>query len=237
VFETTVRSLARVFLNAAHVQARPAAFAQLLQALGGDFLPRTLAELTPAGVPTQRVGAATANGEWSVHIVSESIDVTYSPRFGTPGVAFGEFCDRAAHYLRAAQALAEQPAHRVALVREGIDNKSPEQLEALATRLLTKAPPFEGPLFEWDWRVATRIHRTFGNHAEELNTIGILKRVEVTPQGQEPVDRLWVSTDINTPPSQRRPRFSADDSAAFVNAAAAWHAELDVALQTLVEGN
>ena len=236
MFETTVRNLARVFLNAAHLQARPAVFAELLRHLGNEFLPQTVAELAPTGNTIQRVGAATANGEWSVHIVSESVDVTYAPRQGR-AVPFQEFCARAANYVLAAQTLVEQQAHRVALVREGLDEKTPEQLDVLAARLLTKAHPFDGALFEWDWRVATHVQREFGAYDEQTNTIGILKRVEVTPHGQDPSDRLWVSTDINTRPQQRRPRFSPEDSAGFVNAAAPWHAELEVALQTLVEGN
>lgn len=237
LFQLVIRNLARVFVNAEHMQARGSTFAELLRVLGDEFIPQPVAELTATGAARQRLGAATANGEWSVVLVSESIDVTYSPRFGGTGVSFEEFCARAARYLEGVHRIVGQPAHRVALVREGIDRKSSEQLDALATRLVTREPPFDGPLFEWDWRVGTRVRRAFGAHNENTNTFAILKRVEVTPPGQEPADWLWASSDVNTPPQERRPRFSPTDAAAFVNAAHAWHADLEVFLQTLVEGN
>lgn len=237
MFEIPVRYLARVFLNAAHLQAKATSFAELLARLGEDFLPRPLAELNLIGAPVQRLGAATPHGEWSVHIASESVDVIYSPVLGTAGIPFAEFCTRGSRYLHVAHGLVDQAAHRIALVREGIDSKTAEQLDTLGARLLTRHSPFDGQLAEWDWRVVTKVARTFGAKEAVTNTIGILKRVEITPLGRDPVDRLWVSTDINTNPHDARPRFSPEDGAAFVNAGVAWHSDLEVALQVLVEGN
>lgn len=235
MFEYPVRNQARVFLNAAHLQARGSSFAELLQGLGEDFLPRALAELSSNGNQVQRLGAATPRGDWSVHITAESVDVTYAPGLGATGIPFPDFCARAARYLQVAHALVDQPAHRIALVREGLDTMGPEQLEALGSRLLNRHGLFDAPLVEWDWRAVTNVTRAFGAKEANTNTIGILRRVEAMQAGRDPEDRLWVSTDVNTLPRETRPRFSPEDAAEFVTAGVAWHAQLEQALKDLVE--
>jgi hypothetical protein len=128
-------------------------------------------------------------------------------------------------------------ASRVAVVREGLATKTPAQLDVLGDRLLTSVPEFTNNMFEWDWRAATRVTRAFGGRTEATNTIGVLKRLEVTLPGEEPTDRLMVTTDVNTVPQQINPRFSPVEAEAFVVASAAWHAQLEQVLRTLVEGN
>jgi hypothetical protein len=194
-------------------------------------------ELTPTGATVQRLGAASLSGEWLVSLTSESADVMYSPLLGSPGEPFAQFCEKASRYIGACLTIVGQPAHRIALVREGFANKTPEELDALSTRLLTRGAPFDQSLFEWDWRAATHIRRTFNEHTEELNTIAALRRVEVTLPGAEPRDKLFISTDINTRPQLPQVRFLADDATVFVRQAQAWHAELEASLQVLVEGH
>lgn len=236
MFQLTTRYLARAFVSAAHLQARGSLYTDLLARLGDDFLPRPVAELSVSGVTVQRLGAATVSGEWSVVISSESVDVTYAPRVGGTSMSFGAFCAAAARYLSASHAIVGQRANRVAVVREGLAGTSLAELDALAARLLAvRPPPFDGSLFEWDWRVATRVSRAFGGHTELTNTIGSLRRLEVGIAGSDPVDRLFVSTDINTPPQLLDPRFSPEDAADFVTSSEAWHAELEAALQVAIE--
>ncbi len=238
LIDSTLRYLARAFVSAAHVQARGSLYVALLSSLGEDFLPRPVAELSLTGQTVQRLGAANASGEWTVVITSESIDVQYSPRAGATGITFGEFCALASRYAAGAQTLVGQRASRVAVIREGLANKTADQLDALASRLLAaRLAPFDGELFEWDWRAATRVERTFSSHAEPTNTIAILRRVEVTIPGRDPTDALFISTDVNTPPQRLEARFSPEDTASFVGASEAWHAALETALQVTVEGN
>lgn len=237
MFDSTVRTLARVFVNGSHVQVKGSTFAQLLAIVGDEFIPRAVTELQATG-PVQRLGAITPAGDWTVHISSESIDVTYMPAYGASGPSFEEFCNRATQYLGGVQNMLGQLASRIAVAHEGLDRKTPEELETLGDRLLQRAKPFDRELFEWDWRVASRIDRDFGMFkAEPTNTIAQLKRVEINPPAREPHDELFISVDVNTAPRRINPRFAVGDVADFLKRAVQWHADLEASLDLLVKGN
>jgi hypothetical protein len=230
-----IRNLARVFLNAAHLNASGSAFAELLTKLGPAFIPRPVSELTALGV-VQRLGAVSADAEWTVVLSTESADVQYNPRVGAAGISIAEFCTRASPILRQLHDLVGQPASRIAVVREGLGERTPSTaLDELRQRLLQVTVPWEGHCSEWDWRVCSHVVRSFGSQSEPTNTIGILKRIEVAFPGADPEDRLFFSTDVNTLPGSRRPRFSAEDSEAFVRAAASWHDDLETSLKRLIQ--
>jgi hypothetical protein len=93
----------------------------------------------------------------------------------------------------------------------------------------------ETDLFEWDWRIASHLDRSFGGLIERTNNIAAARRVQGTLAGQ-PFDAILLSTDINTDPSNSEARFGAKAAEAFLAASHGWHTELLAEVAAALKG-
>ena len=226
--ELLVKYLARAFVTGPPVETHARAFAELADAIGEPMLqPRPLVQLAPNADPAPRLALGSANEEWLLLISGVSIDVQYSPRVGTKGIAADEYAAKATRWITGGvQHLGRRP-HRLAMVVETLLQELPSgRLDDVASILFNRPPSLAGSeVFEWDYRVAVRIERPFGTTRETTNTLATMKRAEIgLPTYKH--DRLFLQTDINTNPKMTEPRFEAFDIAAFFAASPDWHRDL-----------
>jgi hypothetical protein len=232
-----VRYLARAFVAAPKVEVRADTFADLARALGNsDLVPTNALELRADGAPVRRVALTNLAGDWTVAITGDSFDVTYTQPMGQEAISFADYCSKAAPYLASGLEFINGGAHRIAVVTEVLAPElSAEKMLQCAQKLLQFPPPFEGARpFEWDWRIAHNVRRRFGQADEDTNTLAAVKRLDAHVGGQR-LERLFVSTDVNTTPRRTEPRFEKADIISFVEASPTWHAEIRTGLLTFLE--
>lgn len=233
--ETTIRLWARAFTRDVALEGTAAGYAQLAKIVGDESLqPRQMAELTPAGF-TPRVAVCSQSSDWVVQSMADSLDVMHTPPVPNTGLSIAEFCRRAGEQLESVLKETEARSSRIAVLWERLlPTSEAGELERVAGKLLNCPATFEKDLFEWDWRVAARVERTFAEHSERTNTLATVKRVEATYMGQRS-DRLMLNTDVNTDPKAVSSRFGAADVRAFVEEAATWHDQLTSEVKTFLE--
>ena len=224
MYDLVERFLARVWVGDLQLAPTLPNYARLAEALGvEDLAPFPLQEVGPRGL-TMRAAASWADGAYRVMLRTESVDIEYRPPAGTPAIDFGEFLRSCADHLAGVAEHFGTPAKRLAAVQEGLLRElDVDALNEAASRLVKLSPTFQGRAFEWDWRVASKVQRTFGGLQEDGNTIGSIKRMTGLFNGTQPFDRLRVSTDINTEPNSTEARFNAKQIRAFFGASAEWH--------------
>jgi hypothetical protein len=227
VYDLVARYLARAFVRTEHVSTSSQGYAQLAERLGEPtWLPRHVAEIVTGGRVVQRLSIASPSNEWALQIVGESVDLQYTPTPGTQPIDLGRFAERARAYLSAGLSFVGGPAHRLALVQEGIlPQLTQDGLSAVRSRLLNLPESFAVP-FEWDWRVAMAVGRSFGGLEEQTNVVITAKRGEIVLYTGSHLDRIFVSLDLNTSPRRTEPRFGVDQIAAFLSGAPNWHREV-----------
>ncbi len=234
--ENTMRFWARAFTREVNLHASAAGYAELASLAGDETLqPRQMVELSAAG-PTARVAVGSANGDWIIQSMAESLDVMHTPAANEKGLALHEFCARAARQLMAVLEHTGARTHRIAVLWERLlAPVDSAKLDAVADKVLVRPDTFTGTMFEWDWRVAVRLEREFGDHKELTNTLATVRRVEARTMGQPPADRILLTTDVNTMPQRIASRFGASDVRAFVEAAESWHDDLTAEVKAHLE--
>jgi len=234
LYDTRIRYLASVFVDAASVLPTPEAVTAVMQILGdGVSLPMSVYQQGPSG-PIPRMGFQSANGEWRVFLLGERFDVSHHPTdlAGSNMIAFEGFCSVAAARLVALLKHFDRKAHRLAAVEEGLLPTLPsDEKAAIVAKLLLLPPTFQAhPPFEWDWRAASHVPRLVGGAEEKTNTILTVRRMagSLQPPGgeQEPFDRVRVDVDTNTTPGNAVARFGEPEVSDFLAKAPHWHAEL-----------
>lgn len=223
-----VRYYARTFASGASLVPTPDVYKRVWDALEDKrLLPSQAFEAPPGAGP--RIAFADLNG-FQVVFGSDGLIVQQVPASGP----FDEFVARARHCLPRGAKLYDAKASRLALIRESLLADAPSDLMG---RLLRLPPPFatEAP-FEWDWRCAMRLDRTFAGLQEPTNTIATFRRLSGRlPFG--PFDGVLLETDINTSADRAVPRFDALQVEAFVEAATVWHDQLAESILGGVHGD
>lgn len=228
-FDMKHRYLASVYVDADSIVANKEAFA-VADALGDEYLPLPANEM---GVP--RVAfRAQASGRL-LALKSSRFDLSESATAEEPNdtdESLAAFCRTAPTILGHVLTYFGRRAHRLAMVRESILTEiAAEQLSQVCLHTVKPPPTFvDPPPFEWNWRVATRIARSFGSCSEETNTIATAMRLQGSigfdEDQQLPFDRIRLDLDINTTPANTRARFEADDVSAFFDSMQQWQTDL-----------
>lgn len=228
MYDFVVRYLARAFVRQPRVELGMPAYSAFATAIGeAAWLPKQVTELLPNGQLLPRLALGTSAGDWVVQITGDSVDVVYSPMLGSTGISLQEFSSRAARYVEGGLRHLSASAHRVAVAQEGLlPQLSPEGLQKVFKKLMNAPPQFSTQAFEWEWRVVSSVVRSFGGVSEPTNAVATVKRVEAQLPDGTRLDRLFVSTDLNTSPKSTVPRLQPTHVAAFVTESAGWHAEL-----------
>lgn len=231
-YESTIRFLARIWLDVAPMRPTPQAFARARAFLGRDDLNTGVAQDPEAG---QRAVLATRTGLQFV-LPGESLDVVLVPTVNERGEdrpmpTFPQFVEEVGPYMGAFARGFERPAHRVALVREGFLALTPQQMAELPARLFVVPELFMAPApFEWDWRLVSALPREFGGVREPLNTAVTVKRATgafLRPGGRmEPFDKVRLDFDMSTSHERSDARFNPEQVEAFFATCLRWHEEL-----------
>lgn len=234
--------LARAFVFGARHDVNAQAFVDLAARVGDtQMMPRPILEFDGSGRMQPRMGLGTPDNKWLLQITSEAVDVQWLPPYDKSiEYTFAQFCERAGRQLAGALDYLGLKAHRVATVQEGLLEELPEStMYAVARKLLARPAPFDvAEPFEWDWRAAVHVERDFGPvRSENTNTIAIARRHGAQLPSGAPIDRIFVSTDINTSPSRKDGRFGGEELLAFCSTSPQWHEDLSQGLLSLIRAS
>lgn len=247
MYDTHHRYVAVAFVDAESVKTTRKEIIKILDSV--DFL-----DLQPAQVQELNASGATTRSAFiSEDQISQLVLLTNSFQFvrisnqagGIDLGDFSEFCDQADKLITLLSDIFQKVPHRLALIREGFLNRQESEVNQIAQRLLTLPPVFKDKnLIEWDWRVSAQVKREFGSLSEDLNTIGIIKRVNATrtlasdtlPAPTENISLIRVDVDINTWQLDLSPRFKPEVVTDFFKQGVSWHSEFESQLLDLING-
>jgi hypothetical protein len=177
-----------------------------------------------------------------VLLPGESIDVQLLPTIDRSDLGtLDAFAAQASQIVAAVlDCFPERLARRIALVREGLLDVAPADMDNLAERVLRIPEAFQrNRPFEWDWRIAARLEHPFGRIRQAVNTLATLKRASfVLVQGgvtPTPSDRIRLDLDTNSAHDDQRPRFTRSDVQAFLTECLAWQRELWGNIEGLID--
>lgn len=238
--DVTLRLLASAFVDIDSVSpATPSLLPGLMACVASYGMVPTLArELPNPEALATRFAFTTFDNTLQVLLGTKRIDVTR--RVATTDAASvaetGQFLMQASDILARLLTHLDRRCHRLAFVDEGmLGEMPPARIDAIAANLLGRGSIHQswGSPFEWDYRTAHRVTRSFGDRREATNTILTVKRLTGTialrdSESPRPFDRLRVDLDINTAPDTVDDRFGKADIEAFFGSVGAWHAELAV---------
>jgi hypothetical protein len=233
-----IRYLVRVWADIAPLPVPWAELQRLQNAIGrNDLVPAVATEGTVV-----RSALITANGGLQVVLPGESIDVQLLPTTDRPNLGtLEDFVAEASRIVAAfVDLFPERLARRIALVREGLLDVAPADMDNLAERVLRIPQAFQhNRPFEWDWRIGSRLEHELGGIRQAVNTIATLKRANValTHGGVAPTpsDRIRLDLDINSAHDEQRPRFRRADVQAFLAECLAWQRELWGNIEQLID--
>lgn len=251
MYEEKIRQLATAFVDAQSVGINRKDVRELSKELNDDrFLSHLIFESKAgplAGKPTGRIGFRSSNNEWHLALLGERFDFFRLPT--EPGGSnlgdFGEFCREAIPKLNIALNFYQRKAHRLAAVQEGVLPKmKPEEMDEIASHLLRLPPTFSQTIpFEWDWRSASLLDRSFAGLTEPTNTIvtvkresGMLIQMEKDAATHKRFDQIRVDLDINTSPENVKARFGEKEITAFFKECPAWHSTLMTEISDFIRG-
>lgn len=224
-----IRYLASVFVDAGSIQPNRENIKGLQQALNDEnLLPRTIRE----GV-VSRMAFVTSDGEWQLNLLSNRFDLNHMANMpdGSNLGEFSDFCQEATAKLITTLNYFKRKGHRLAAVQEGLlAEMSNKEMNKIANHLLKFPKPFiQNFPFEWDWRAASQMERSFGQLKEPTNTLVTIKRIAgtISKEGEElqEFNRIRVDFDINTLHENIISRFNETHIADFFEHAASWHKE------------
>lgn len=183
-----------------------------------------------------RIELASRDRSWLVHLPGPSVDVTWMPGDGAVA-SLESFAKTASRFISTVLEAHGLRAHRLALVQEGLlETMSDAALRSTSERFMVLPPLMQvSAPFEWDWRAASKVERSFLTHNEPMNTVVSVKRVRGIMQGvPEPIDRIRVDIDTNTDPERIADRFASADATEFFTRAPSWHDGLGVELLSMI---
>ncbi len=206
-----------------------------------DFLPMSLFEAVAGEGLKPRAGFYSASKGTQIAFTSTRFNVELKPehpfsqlKLGSPLGDLSKFSEEAGSVLAEALAFFRRDCHRLALVQEGfLPVLSQEQMNEITNKLLRRPEIPKGAPFEWNWRIATKVERSFGDRDETTNTIITVRRVTLIKEEKEE-DRIRFDIDINTNPDDVRARFGQKEAVAFFREAPRWHEALVAEMSTFL---
>lgn len=235
MYDIKLRYLATAYVDADSITPESDNVAGALKALDDERFVSIPAFQNVEGKRVPRIGFMAPDG-WTFVLGGTRFDLSLRPTVGEGDNMgeFSDFCKEAPLKLISALAFFDRKAHRLAVVREGmLPEMEVGEMEAVARHLLNMSPTFtQNQPFEWNWRSAALIDRTFGGISEPTNTIVTVSRLAGTlgpdADGENEVefDRLRVDLDINTTPKNVKARFGTNEILAYFEAAQDWHKSL-----------
>lgn len=198
------------------------------------LLPTTILELDQNnGTLIQRVKLTSMNGEWSVTILLNRIEIEKNST--TPdGSSIGtieDFCNSASEYLSRILNKYEKKANRLSFLTFSLLPEMTEvKLQEACTKLLY-LPKFyvENPPFEWNYRTAANKVVSIADKTEKLNILSMFNRVQGIigyMSSQVSFDKIQANFDINTNSENSNYRFNAGDVTEFCRISCTTHQEL-----------
>lgn len=244
-----IRFLASVFVDAESITATAENVTGLLQALQDKaFIPVNVQEMSSTSpVPLSRIGFATSDGGCQFTLLGKRFDfarVATVPDGSNIG-DFAMFCQEAIPKLTTALNYFQRRAHRLAAVQEGfLPDMAKTEMDNVAERLFSFPPVYAANRpFEWDWRMASLVERSFGGLKELTNTLTTIKRfagVILKRDGEQmtelSIDRIRVDFDINTLPTNIIARFDDFHLADFFKQSISWHDKLSTKIFPYILG-
>jgi hypothetical protein len=218
-------------LDAASIKANAKDVAGLMELFQDEqFLP---AQAQENNIP--RMGFRSIEGTKHLILSGKRFDYFQLPTKDNPDLGdFTKFCQEAIPKLSAAIDYFKRTGYRLAAVQEGIlPEMTDDEINNVAKNLLKFPPSFLKSIpFEWNWRCASSIERSFGKVTEPTNTvISIIRAVFKIQAEEEEIDKLSsnairIDIDVNTSPKDTTPRFDADDIREFLQTSPIWHNKL-----------
>ncbi len=207
----------------------------------GKWVPITQVEVEPSGVASNIMALTDESKGRSVRFGPRFVDATFQQIIRLSGAEmvpveaplFEAFLDQARKHLATAIAVFPIEATRLACVRSGLVFEGVD-FEAARKGLCSSPADMPEP-FEWDWRCAWTVRRTFGRWDEPTNTIAGVRRVTGN-LGLESRQALLVTTDVNTAPEVDLARFDVTALADFVHESPGWHQQIDAMIDAAVSG-
>lgn len=247
MYDIKLKYLASVFVDADSITANAENITLLLKILDDKrLLPVSLQEPSLTGA-IPRIAFATPSGERQLLLLGKRFDFTRLLGAGEEEDwgEFSMFCQEAGEKLVAVLNFFKRKAHRIATVQEGLLHELPKDELGKITERLFKLPPIfvRNTPFEWDWRSAAVITRSFGNVTEPTNTIATVKRwsgkIIKKDEGeviQPQLDRIRTDFDINTVADDVKARFDENHIRDFFKEAGSWHDQLSSELFAFISG-
>ncbi len=234
MYDIKLRYLASVYLDADSIIPNARIISELQQKINdGRFMPTTAFE-QQQDKRIHRIGFHIPNEGFLLVLATKRFDYSWTPfdREDMGKESLEHFCLEAKAKLTSTLDFFQRKCRRIALVQEGLLSQMDDlKLQESAKKLLKLSATFANNLpFEWDWRAASSIKRTFGGIEEPTNTIVTIKRGSGTLNFQSgkqiAFDRIRVDLDINTSPDDSRERFGLHEVNSFFDAAIGWQIEL-----------
>jgi hypothetical protein len=235
-----LRYLASMFLDAESIQANAKDVAGLMELFQDDqFLPVQAIE---NNIP--RIGFRSVEGTRNLILSGKRFDYFHLPTKNNLDLGdFTVFCQYAISKLSIALDYFKRKGHRLAAIQEGLlPEMTDDEINNIAKNLLKFPPSFSKNIpFEWNWRCASSIKRTFGKLSEPTNTvITIIRGAFKVQSGKEIIDgleynKIRMDIDVNTSPINTNARFGAKDIKNFLEKSPIWHNKLEKELLSFMD--
>src|SRR3990167_8809794 len=174
LYQTPTKFLSSIFLFAEDVKPDSKTVDHLTRELIDYNLSPTLAQEDVMNVVKDRVALINNELGLLVSILGGRVNVEQIPnnQESSNMKSFNEFLDLSGDILTKIIIYLKREGNRLACVQEGLLNKEIEFIHNLPSKLFKYPKLFtENTPFEWDWRNACEIQRTFGDTTEITNTI------------------------------------------------------------------
>ena len=243
MFDIKLKYLASVFVDADSITHESKYITDLQKELKEEgFVPLQVFEgpgpgvtISSHGIVKPRIGFH--NPDKGIHLVLQGTRFDYSKQPLLSSVKemgeYSDFLKEASDKLNIAMDYFGRKAHRLAAIKEGfLPEMNSKKLNAICSNLLILSDTFSKLLpFEWDWRVASKIERTFGKCVEKTNTVVSIRRrqgkITVEENKEIDFDRINIVFDINTLPDDSRARFGSKEVNDFFDNINGWQKELE----------
>lgn len=259
---------ASIFLDALSIQPDFKTMSGLHQAIDDDAFSPTLLKENAGGRLMDRICLKSSDEETYLVLGSKRFDFIYSPDITKKDedyISLSTFCEQASSKLFKTLSFLERRAHRLALAQSlYLKDLEASEIDKIRDRLMIFPKPFsDSKPFEWDWRCASKLERSFNEKEESINFLATLKRrkkailimvglpeadpalesqyvVEAQgnlfpPEAASPFDEVEFVFDINTSPDNQSARFGGEDVKVFFDKARLWQDELTNNVFTFLE--
>lgn len=240
MYGSKIKYVGSVFLDAESIRPNANDISELMKLLkDNELLPMQFQELSPSGL-LPRIGFNSSDGTRSLIMVGKKFNYEYTTG-GKEGFDLGEFsifCKDASNKLNILLKYFGRKAHRIAATQEGyLPEMHSGEMENIANRLLKLPNSFSNNFpFEWDWRCASLVERTFSNKTEPTNTIATFKK---RPMDFDKLSlgTIKVTLDINTTHFNTVSRFGQRDIKGYFELSPSWHKEFSQEIESYIKGN